>query len=160
MEDMAESSALMGSLLSIIHPEMYRRSMEAFSYLAAHPELVKEGEGVLQVLGAWSSPFSGYSLISNRRTPAHRDNSARPEWYDLLATFGSYTDGVLEFPGLGLTIDYPPGSLVALCGKIIQHAVPEVTGSRVCIAHYMKDNVHQRLQVPAAGWMTLDTLID
>jgi hypothetical protein len=65
-------------------------------------------------LGAWSSPFSGYSLISNRRTPAHRDNSARPEWYDLLATFSSYTDGVLEFPGLGLTIDYPPGSLVAL----------------------------------------------
>jgi hypothetical protein len=159
MEEMFESSALMGSLLSIIHPEMYRRSIEAFSYLADHPELVKEGKGVHQVLGSWSLPFSGYLLISNCCTPLHRDNSARPEWYDLLATFGSYTDGVLEFPGLGLTIEYPPGSLVALCGKVIQHAVPEVKGNRVCIAHYMKDNIHQRLQVPAAGWMTLDTYV-
>lgn len=149
----------MDSLLSIIHPEMYHRSMEAFSYLADHPELVKEGKGVHQVLGSWTLPFLGYSLISNRCTPVHCDNSARPEWYDLLATFGSYTDSVLEFPGLGLTIEYPPGSLVALCGKVIQHAVPEVKGNRVCIAHYMKDNVHQRLQVPAAGWMTLDTYV-
>jgi hypothetical protein len=155
MADMIESSALIGALLSIVHPEMYHAAMQALSHLADHLELVKEGTDVLEVLGSWSSPFLGYSLISNRHTPFHRDNSARPEWYDLLATFGDYTNGVLEFPGLGLTLDYPPGSLVALCGKVIQHSVPKVNGNRVCIAHYMKYKVHERLRVPSAGWMTV-----
>ena len=154
---MIESSALMGALLSIIHPEMFHTAMHAFSRLAANPEVSKEGTEVLEVLSSWSSPFSGYSLISNRITPGHRDTSARPEVYDLLGTFGEYANGVLEFPGLGMTLDYPPGSLVALCGKIIQHAVPEVNGNRVCIAHYMRANVHERLQVPPVGWMTLDS---
>lgn len=157
MADMIESSALMGALLSIIHPEMFHKAMQAFSHLASNPDLCKEGAEVFEVLHNWSSPFSGYSLISNRITPAHRDTSAQPEAYDLLGTFGDYANGSLEFPGLRMTLDYPPGSLVALCGKIIQHAVPEVTGNRVCIAHYMRRNVHERLQVPPVRWMMLDS---
>jgi Oxygenase domain of the 2OGFeDO superfamily len=157
MTDMMESSAVMGALLSIIHPQMFHAAMQAFSTLANHPELSKEGPEVLEVLGRWSSPFSGYSIISNRNTPLHRDTSAPPECYDLLATFGNYTNGTMKLPGVGVTLDYPPGSLVALCGKVIPHAVPEVNGNRVCIAHYMRKNVHERLQVPPVGWMTLDS---
>jgi hypothetical protein len=153
----SESSALMGSLLWIIHPELYHAGMEGLKALAENPDMVKEGDDVFQILHWWSTPFSGYSIISNRTTPVHRDNSARPQWYDLLASFGTYGYGEMKLPGIGVTLKYPAGTLVALCGKLLQHEVLEVVGNRVCLAHYMRDNVHERLNIPAPGWMTLST---
>ena len=84
----------------------------------------------------------------------HRDNSSRPECFDMLLTLGNYDDGEIVFPNLGVWLRYNPGTLVALSGKLIQHGVEEVDGDRVCLAFYMKDNVHERLNVPPTAWMT------
>jgi hypothetical protein len=157
MADMIESSALMGALLSIIHLEMFHMAMQAFSCLAANSKFCKEGTEVLEILSSWFSPFSGYSLISNQITLGHQDTLAQPEGYNLLGMFRDYTNGVLEFSGLCITLDYPHGSLVTLCRKIIQHAVPAINGNQVCIAYYMRTNAHEQLQVPPVRWMTLDS---
>lgn len=149
-------SALMGGVLRIMHPDLYAAGIQALVELAGSPELVKEGNDVLPILAVWSLPFSSYSIISNRKTPVHRDNSSRPAWYDMLVTLGAYEDGDLRLPGIGLTFDYRPGSVVALGGKLLKHEVPEVEGNRVCLAYYMRDKVHERLQIPAPGWMSLD----
>ena len=38
---------------------------------------------------------------------------------------------------------------MALCGKVFLHEVQDwMGGERVCVAHYMKDFVHERLGVP------------
>src|SRR5271154_2149719 len=107
---MSESSALMGSLLRIIHPELYHARMEAMKSLAENPDMVKEGDEVFEVLDWWSTPFSGYSIISNRTTPLHRDNSAQPQWYDLLASFGTYGYGEVKLRGIGITLEYRAGT--------------------------------------------------
>ena len=156
LKDMVTSSALMGALLWIIHPELYAAGIQALTTLASHPELVKEGDELAAILQVWSSPYSSYSIISNRESIGHQDNNSRPAWYDMLVSVGTYNEGVLTLPGLGLTFQYNPGTVVGLCGKLLKHAVPEVVGNRVCLAYYMRDKVHERIEVSAPGWMTLD----
>jgi hypothetical protein len=82
------------------------------------------------------------------------DNSSRPECFNTLVTLGHYNNSLIVFPNLGVHLKYNPGTLVALSGKLIQHGVEKVDGDRVCLAFYMKDNVHKRLHIPPPGWMT------
>jgi len=157
LEDALETLSLLGGMLRIIHPEQYTAGIKAFHILAESPQLVKEGEAVLEILRLWSSPYSTYSIVSNRKSVMHRDTSSRPETFDMLLTLGDYHDGRLVFPNLGVELSYNPGAVVALSGKLIQHGVEEVEGDRVCLAFYTKDNVHERLKVPPPGWITLQT---
>ena len=154
LQEASEGSALIGALLQIIHLDLYNGGILALTNLANNPSLVKEGEAVLAILKLWAIPFTGYSIISNRSSPVHRDSS-RPEAYDLLATVGSYHSGKMKLPGLGLILDYNPRTVVALLGRIVLHEVPEVVGNRVCLAYYMRDSVHERVQVPVPGWMNI-----
>lgn len=153
MVDIRPASGVMGALLGVIHPDLYDAGIQALRTIIQDPTVVKEHSAVLNLLTAWTSPYSAYSVISNRVTDIHRDVYARPEWYDLLATLGNYSGGRFELPGIGITLDYPPGTLVGICGKVLMHGVPEVNGSRVCIAHYMRDDVHDMLKIPAPSWM-------
>jgi hypothetical protein len=83
----------------------------------------------------------------------HRDIQARKPWYDILATFGDYKDGKMELPNLGIQLEYNPGTIVGLAGKVVQHGVAHCTGNRVCLAYYMRDTVHKRARIKAPGWM-------
>ena len=154
LREMAESFALMGAFLYIAHPALYQAGREVLRTIQDNPDLVKERTGVLEVLKFWTSPFSGYSVISNRFTPFHRDNYSRAQWYDFLATVGPYQGARLVFVNVGIEFQYNSGTLVALCGKIIRHGVTETTGDQVCIAQYMRDNVHARAKVKAPDWMS------
>lgn len=121
--------------------------------MLANPSTVKDHDNVTQALKFWTSPFSGISVISNRETPVHRDVNGRHPWYDILATFGQYSKGHLELPGLGYRLQYNPGTVVALAGKVVRHGVPRVQGNRVCMAYYMRNKVHEWLGVRSASWM-------
>jgi hypothetical protein len=149
----AESFALMGAFLFIVHPELYDAGRQVFRTISTNPGLVKEDAAVLDILRYWTSPFSGYGVISNRITPFHRDNYSRAQWFDLLTTLGTYEGSRLVLANLGLELQYDAGTMVALLGKILRHGVPETRGDRVCIAQYMRDNVHARTGVKAPGWM-------
>jgi hypothetical protein len=46
--------------------------------------------------------------------------------------------------------------MVALLGKLIRHETTEAEGNRICIAQYMRDNVHERLGIKSPGWMYMD----
>jgi len=42
---------------------------------------------------------------------------------------------------------------VAVCGKVFLHEVADWSGGeRVCVSHYMKDNVHEHLEVCHPNW--------
>jgi hypothetical protein len=62
---MVTSSALMGALLRIIHPELYAAGIQALTTLASHPELVKEGDELAAILQVWSSPYSTCRVKAN-----------------------------------------------------------------------------------------------
>jgi len=85
---MAESFAVMGAFLIIANPELYHAGWKVFLDIMKNPGVIAEGDAMLVVLKYWTSPFSGYGLISNCVTPAHQDNNSQGQWYDFLTTIG------------------------------------------------------------------------
>jgi hypothetical protein len=64
----------MGTLLRIIHPELYAARDQVYQNLIDNPATLQEGDAVLEVLLYWMSLFSGYVIISNCLTLLHWDN--------------------------------------------------------------------------------------
>ena len=148
LDAISESNAIFSAILAVIHPNLYEAGWKTTKHLRDTPEI-----GSPHVLSRWASVFSGVSVISNRITPPHRDLSSRHNWYDILATSGTYQDCHLELPGLGITLEYGPGTVVGLSGKALEHVVPSFVGDRVCYAYFMRDNVHEWARVAGSDWM-------
>lgn len=144
---MYETSSLLSAILAVVHPGLYRSGSETIQRLwQGQPHLNS-------ALQHWGSVFNAVTILANRETPQHRDNLSRAEWYDMLASVGLYQDAIFELPGVGVRLSYYSGTVIAFSGKILRHGVPECEGERVCLAYYMRDNVHERMGVEAASWM-------
>jgi len=76
-----------------------------------------------------------------------------PEKYDILATLGSYQKCHLELPGVGISLEYSPGTVVGILGNVLEHAVPTFEGDRVCYMYFMRNNMHEWANIPASDWM-------
>ena len=145
------ASALVGGILSVVHPELYSAGIESIRALNADPGSVHKGENLATVLKIWSSPFTAITTISNRDTPYHRDNGSAHSWFDILVALGEYENGRIEFPGLGMRLKYDPGTIVAFTGQVLQHSA-NCPGDQVCIAYHMRLNVVQELGVTTPSW--------
>ena len=141
----------MSAILAVIHPELYNAGQDTFKRLRECPEIQPQ-----DVLRRWTSVFNGVSVICNRFTPPHRDGNSRRQWYDLLASIGRYRNCNLKLPGIGLSLEYGPGSVVGLLGGVLEHEVPHFEGERVCYAYFMRDSVHEWAGVPGNSWMKID----
>lgn len=135
----------MSAMLRITHPELYAMARESMSAL-------RKLDHLQDVVMLWTSVFSGCQVISNRETPVHRDNNSHVSWYDLLCSIGPYSGADLEMPGVGLRFEYNTGTAMFLCGRLLRHGVSAADGDRVCLAYYMRENVHKRLGSKFAGW--------
>ena len=91
----------------------------------------------------WASAFSSASVISNQITPLHCNQNSRCNWYDMLATSGNYGNCNLKLPGIGVSLEYGPGTMVGILGYALQQEVPYFEGDRVCIAYFMRNNVYE-----------------
>ena len=151
LDRISESNSILSAILAVIHPELYDAGLKTFNRLRQHAKIGSEN-----VLHRWTSVFNGVSVISNRVTPPHRDGDSRRQWYDLVASIGSYENCNMELPGLGFSLEYGPGTVVGLAGATLEHAVPYFEGERVCYAYWMRDSVHEWAQVPAHSWMKTD----
>lgn len=133
-----ESLSLLGSALWLLHPRLARRWSEimlAINRQTLGTDAVKK----LHTSGTsrlWPSPFTAMSIIGNKSSSLHRDQKGVAPFFDLLTTIGNYTDGMIHTPALGLVFKYNPGTLMALCGKVLAHEVPRVNGERVCLVQY------------------------
>jgi hypothetical protein len=102
----------------------------------------------------WRSFFSGIEVISNRKTEKHRDKLSDITDYDFLVSAGRHTEAWLELEDVKVKLHYTPGTVVAVCGKVLNHAVPDWEGGeRLCIAHFTRDNVHERLGEARPNWV-------
>jgi Oxygenase domain of the 2OGFeDO superfamily len=151
LDQISESNAILSAILAVIHPDLYRAGEETLKRLRQCAEI--QGQ---DVLGKWTSIFSGVSVISNGTIRAHRDGQSRYQWYDLLTTLGSYRNCTLELPGLGKRLEYDPGTVVGISGMVLQHQVPSFDGERVSYAYFMRDSVHEWAKVPSGSWMKTD----
>jgi hypothetical protein len=148
LDAISESNAISSAILAVIHPNLYDAGWQTTERLRDTP-----GIDARDILSRWASVFSGVAVISNRSTPPHRDGSSRSHWYDMLVTLGRYRNCNLELPGLGISLEYGPGTVVGILGHVLEHAVPSFEGDRVCYAYFMRNDVHEWAKVPASDWM-------
>jgi hypothetical protein len=59
----------------------------------------------------------------------------------------------LELLGLGISLEYGPGTVVGISGHMLEHAVPSFEGDRVCYVYFMRNNVHEWAKVLGSDWM-------
>ena len=147
-----QTNAIIGGILSIIHPEQYNIGIDMLRTLQAHPEQVHKAEHLPKIFGVWNAPFNVLTLMSNRLTPYHRDNGATSPWYDILVPLGHYSNGRIEIPGLGYRFRYDPGTVVGISGRIVRHGAV-CLGDRVCLAYHNKTTVMDHLGMAKATWM-------
>lgn len=152
LKKQVESTAIIGGILSIIHPEQYRLGIQMLHALLAEADQIKNGELIPHLLQIWNAPFNVITMISNRLTPFHRDSGAASPWYDLLVALGEYANGRIEFPGLGQRFDYEPGTVVGMTARILRHGV-HCPGNRVCVAYHNKSCVMDSLGLARGTWM-------
>lgn len=129
---------------------MYVAGREAIAQLKEGGVLAGEHPNV----DLWPSAFSAMQVIVNRKTPAHRDRGAAPCAYDLLISAGTHTQSFINLIDIKTTLSYAPGTVVLVCGRVILHEVPSWEGGEhICVAHYIRDVVHDRLGVERSDWV-------
>ncbi|KAG1734187.1 hypothetical protein EDD22DRAFT_787940, partial [Suillus occidentalis] len=62
--------------------------------------------------------------IINRETLHHQDPGALVLVYDLLISLGQHHQAILDLPDLDAQLGYPPGTMVYIVGKVLEHGVP------------------------------------
>ena len=64
-------------------------------------------------------------------------------------------------PDLMAQLLYKPGTVTAVSGKVLRHAVYSWKGGeRICIAHFTRDLIHNRLGLPRPDWVKIHKYID
>jgi hypothetical protein len=136
----------MDTILQLVAPDLYNAGADAIQKSKA---LHHDKPNVM----AWPSSFSGIAIISNRMTIPHRDSGGWSSCYDLLLAGGNYGHSTLDVPDLNAKFVYNPGTVIAISGKVLRHSINGWQGGeRLCIAHYMRNNVHHRLVVQQTRW--------
>ena len=135
------------TIFSLIAPQLYQSASTAI-------QLLKDREQAHANVGSWPCAFSGIGVIVNRKSLEHRDPGGCYEWYDLLVAAGSYKEAYFEVRDIGAYFEYTPGTAIAICGKLFNHAVNHWEGGeRICYAHFMRNNVLNRLQLEKVSWV-------
>ena len=172
LKGIQHAESCMNAVMSIISPELYKNSLAVIEHIQAnHEDLfdpVPESREnnwphPTEALMAWPSVFTGMAVITNRLTPSHRDDHGHHPWYDLLFSGGRHTAAQLKVVDLGATFSYKPGTLVALCGRTFRHQCMDYVGDdRICVAHYMRYDVMDRLNISAKDpdWVLVKPLLD
>lgn len=149
LDQMRPYNFLINGILGVVHPHLYKAGMDVYREMQTLPEVAEASRH-------WGSVFTAIGIVSNRQSPLHRDTGTRAAWYDILTSVGGDAESVMEWPSLGLRLQYRSGTTVVFSGYTLTHSVPLSAEDRFCIAYYMKENVHARFGIEGAGWMKAD----
>ena len=150
-------SVLCNAMTALVASQQYDSGQAAIQKIKDGKEL----DSLHPNLGYWHSIWSGFSLIVNRMTVFHRDPGASAPCFDLLISGGTHSDCKLELPDIGATLSYAPGTGVFVTGRVLRHGVKSWSGGeRICLAHFMKDIVHDRLGQPRPEWTNIDDFLE
>ena len=161
-----DSLAILGAVLSLLHPRAAKQGLAIMEGIAKGTIKNEATNSLDQARLLWSSPFTAFSVISNRETELHRDGKGFGPFYDLITTVGHYTGGRFEVPGIGLCFRYDPGTIMGLCGKVLGHSVAAVDGDRFCLVQFFHrkvlEGIHGDFAIHRGGsdWMQVKDFTD
>jgi hypothetical protein len=143
---MKETGMDVDTIFGLVHPQLFQVGTQAVEELKkrfSHEPNVKK----------WPCQTTGIGVIVNRKTPFHRDKGGNPSMYDILVAAGTYKSCLMELPDIDGFLEYNPGTVIALCGKVLRHGVRNWEGGeRICYPFYCRDNVHHRLDLQRTDW--------
>ncbi|KAH9911264.1 uncharacterized protein B0H18DRAFT_864660, partial [Fomitopsis serialis] len=145
LEAMVEPHIIISGMLHVMHPQLYSCGIASLQALRGDPSR-------RVVLDIWSNPFNALSIMLNRRSRLHQDQMSSKEWYDMLLSVGGDPHLVIRFPTIPLVLPYKSGTIATFSGARLPHEVPESQAERVCVAYYMRPNIHAWARVAMAGW--------
>jgi hypothetical protein len=150
LDQIRPAEQFLNAVLHIVHLELWTANCSATKKLV---------ERLPSPSFSWPTVYSGMDVIVNRLTPAHLDGGGAFSFYDHLLSLGQGHMATLNLDDLDAQFSYDPGTSIFLTGKVLTHSVPQwLEGERVAIAHYSKDDVHDRLGIPRpalptqSGW--------
>jgi hypothetical protein len=144
LDVMSSSECFWNGITAAIAPELFEAGSTAISEVYGKTRTPPKSVPVSD----WPSIFSGLEVIVNRTTLPHRDRGGAPSHYDLLVSLGVGHDATFSIQDLRADLDYSPGTMCFICGKVLEHSVgPWENGERFVLAHFMKDKVHDRVGV-------------
>jgi hypothetical protein len=150
LHSIARPAAIASAALCLMHPEQYSEGLKNMSALQ---DRALSGElPIWHILEHWASVFTALSLISNRETPYHRDPLSRAQWFDILTSTGCYPSVRMSLPSLGMEVEYAPGVMLGMSGRMVRHGVRRVDGDRICVAWYMRESVHKYTGIERGEW--------
>ncbi|KAH9912667.1 uncharacterized protein B0H18DRAFT_889505 [Fomitopsis serialis] len=148
LEAMVEPHIIISGMLHVMHPQLYSSGIASLQALRSDPSRAA-------VVNIWSNPFNALSVMLNRRSRLHQDRMSSKEWYDMLLSVGGDPQLVIRFPTIPLVLPYKTGTIASFSGARLPHEVPESQAERVCVAYYMRPNIHAWARVAIAGWRYL-----
>ena len=141
---------LIHAIIAVIHPEQYRYMQSLLQVVA---QLNTDTELHSQV---WPFPYTTTQIITNRKTPYHRDQSSPSTFHDILMTLGTYGDqAMFDMRNLGISVPYPPGSIVSIISRLVVHGVPRVLPDRICYAFFITKALCRKFNIPLPGFPTI-----
>jgi hypothetical protein len=145
------TETILNEITALTHRALYKAGFMAVTKIVQNDKLDKVETH--KNAEEWPSVYTGIGVIVNRLTTRHRDPGGCPEWYDLLTSCGTHTKAELAIPEVGATFSYSPGTVIEICGKVLSHKVAGWEGGeRICMAHYMRNMVHDRLEIDKPIW--------
>ena len=79
MKNSKDLEAFLNLTLSLINPGLFQMGLTMLQRL-------RELDTTREIARKWPSVYTGISIISNRRTPSHRDSKGQPEWFNTLVS--------------------------------------------------------------------------
>ena len=79
-----------------------------------------------------------------------RNTCSQSNWYDMLVTLGRYWNCNLKLLGLGVSLEYGPSMVLGISESVLEHAAPCFEGDRVCYPYFMRNNMHEWMNVPVS----------
>ena len=164
LEQIGPVEQVLDELFGTISPKLHQATSEAmlklkWSQLQIGSKSWTHSE-IVEVARSWPGAMPGISVISNRASICHLDVNGHKEWYDFLVAAGTYKECWFRLPDLDLQLEYLPGTVVALNGRILRHEVVKWDGGdRVCYAHWVRPSFLRALSVNLPSWVTQSEFI-
>jgi hypothetical protein len=136
----AEVSALLNAITYITHKNMFAAGVGSLLVMQGIPE-------VRDVLPVWPSVYNALSVICNRCSPLHQDRGTLRNGLDLLVSIGGDPTLTMNWPLFKTRVAYSSGTVVLFSGASVPHQVDRSSADRVCLAFYMKEEIHRWCKV-------------
>lgn len=145
---------MISAALAIAHPDQYNLTRQYLREVASDARFT-------DIASQWGFAFSVLTVVANRSTPIHRDTrSGGRELYDALLSIGGGPHTVIEFPGMGLRVQYDTRTLILFSGNVHPHGASVSRDERVCIALYARKAMFHKYRLPLPRCPRLPVVLD